>query len=185
MNGFLTLLIGLTLVINGKSHTEKPPKIVVEFEYSGTVKSLLSDSLKFSIQYNLFSFRDSSIVDFSGNQQEINYDENVALNFPDKIIFKNGKWFKIGKKQELIPFLNESFTKTKEEKIILGYRCIKNVCTNVESKETSEVWVCPKLPNNIMPAAGCNPMDGAILEINSPSESYKAKKIFFPKIRKA
>lgn len=182
MNSFLTVLISLALIFNGTGHKEKHPRVIVEFEYSGIVKSLLSDSLKFSIQYNLYSFPDSSVVDFSGDQNEKDNDENIALKFPDKIIFKKGKWFKIGKKQEVIPFLNETFTKTKIEKNILSYRCVKNVCINVETKEVSEIWVCPKLPSNIMPAAGCNPLDGAILEINSATESYKAKRILFPKI---
>lgn len=164
-------------IVNNKINFDK---IVVEFEYSGKLANENNSPFNFSIKYKVNCFKDSSVLVLS--DEEKSNDPNtdpVTIKMPEKIIFKKNKWYKPNEANKPIPFIKEKVIKTNLTCLILGYTCYKYISTNTETKNVSEVWICPKLPNNIMPAAGCKPLPGAILKIISkiPSEIYEAKSI--------
>lgn len=136
------------------------------------------DLFNFSLKIICTGNKESSLIRLENSSENNGIQTNTKT--PDSLIFKNKKWFSYSEsKVKEVPIINSKIKKTGLFKIILDYRCEKNIVWDEGNENPYEVWVCDELPNTLMPGAGYKPLDGAILEVYFPDKKshFIAKKI--------
>lgn len=144
-------------------------------QLSQKLSELLSslDDFQFKLRYVVLSDGQSIRHEYP-KRVETDRGLEVSASLPDSVLFRNGIWtLYSGRDSANYNRLKHEWAETGQTKFIQGYRCREMIQQKVPASKAIQAWVCPDLPNSLIPVPGLIDFPYAILEWNDPDLSQQ------------
>lgn len=158
-------------IVRNNDTLNKPMDLLMKMPRSVDMKIVL-------MSLTAFGNSNGSIITI--NNTNSGWKNKEQTNLFDSLVYKNQKWTQY--KENEVSNISKSalqLTYTKEEKQILGYKCVRVDFYDNADSSNGVLWIAETLPKTLMPFGGYKPLNGAVLECNyfNTDISYKATSI--------